>query len=222
MKHHALFFRTLGIIGIIAVAAVGFTGCSSAKLVNVWKNPEFTRTPLTNVLVVAMKKNPANRRIWEDTFAAELEKYGTAATPSYTLYPDAPPDTPQAMTAVAEKRFDGLIVTMDLPSTVETSYEPGYIEDIPGFGFGDDDWGRWDDWYGAYGYYYDTFYDPDYVETETIVRDRTDVWSIRGKGALVWSGMSEVFNPSSSQQVGDEIAGKIVPDLSKQDIIPKK
>jgi len=223
VKHHRLSIKLFGITGIIVMAAAGFVGCSSAKLVNVWKNPEFTRTPLTNVLVVAMKKNPANRRMWEDTFVKELAKYGTSATPSYKLYPDAPPDTQQAMTAVEKNRFDGVIVTMNLPGTVETSYEPGYIEDIPGFGLGDDDWDGWYDWYGAYGFYYGTFYDPGYlVETETIVRDRTDVWSTKGKGALVWSGTSEVFDPGSSGQVGKEIADKLVPDLSKQGIIPKK
>lgn len=221
MKYRTLVVRMTGIAAILVIAA-GLIGCGSAKLVNVWKNPEFTRTPLTSVLVVAMKKNPANRRIWEDTFAAELEKYGTAATPSYKLYPDAPPDTPQVMTAVKENNFDGVIVTMNLPNTFKTRYEPGYIGDIPGFGLGDDDWDGWDDWYGAYGFYYGTFYNPGYIETETIVRDRTDVWSTKGKGELVWSGTSEVFNPSSSQQVGDEIADKIVPDLSKQDIIPRR
>ncbi len=222
MKHRTFFVRMTGIIGILTITAVGFIGCSSAKLVNVWKNPEFTRTPLTNVLVVAMKKNPANRRIWEDTFAGELEKYGTAATLSYKLYPDAPPDTPQVMAAVEENNFDGVIVTMNLPNTIKTSYEPGYVGAIPGFGFGDDDWDGWDDWYGAYGFYYGEFYSPGYVETETVVRDRTDVWSTKGKGALIWSGTSEVSNPSSSQEVGDEIADKIVPDLSNQDIIPRK
>ncbi len=222
MKQRTLFVKITGIVGIAIIAGAGFMGCSSAKLVNVWKNPEFTRTPLTNVLVVAMKKNAANRRIWEDNFAADLEKYGTAATPSYKVYPDAPPDTLQVKAAMEENNFDGVVVTMDLSNKVKTRYEPGYIGAIPGFGLGDDDWDGWDDWYGAYGFYYGAFYEPEYVETETIVRDRTDVWSTRGNGELVWSGTSEVFNPSSSQQVGDEIANKIVPDLSKQGIIPKK
>ena len=217
MDYRMRCFRTVGIIGIIVIVAAGLMGCGSTKLVNVWKNPEFTR----NVLVVAMKNNSANRRIWEDMFAGELEKYGTAATPSYRLFPDAPPDTPQVMTAVEENHFDGVIVTMNLPNAIQTTYYPGYVAAVPAFGFGGD-WDDWDDWYGAYGFYYGSFYNPGYVETETVVRDRTDVWSTEGRGELVWSGTSEVFNPSSSQQVGDEIADKIVPALSKQGIIPKR
>jgi hypothetical protein len=169
---------------------------------------------LTNVLVVAMKDESGIRRMWEDRFVAELEKYGVKATPSYSLYPVAPPDTLAVRAAVQDNNYDGLLMTINLPTRAWlTFYPPDY------WGWGGWRWHDWDDWYGSYGFYYGLAYGPGFFDATTEVRNRTEVWSTLGKGALEWTATSEVFNPISSTQVAKSVADKVVPVLARQGLI---
>src|SRR5690349_19105394 len=49
------------------LVALGLSACaSSVGMVNLWKDPDYPKQPMTHVLVVAMKKDAGLRRIWED------------------------------------------------------------------------------------------------------------------------------------------------------------
>jgi len=57
-------------------------GCvSTSYLSNMWRDPSYQLGPMQNMLIVAMKKDPVRRRLWEDGFVAALGKHGVAATP---------------------------------------------------------------------------------------------------------------------------------------------
>jgi len=79
------------------------------------------------MLVVDVRKDAAKRRIWEDAFANALAKHGVAAISSYTLFPDAPPDTNQLITTVQTNGFDGMIVIRRLPTETDMRYVPGFL-----------------------------------------------------------------------------------------------
>ena len=59
-----------GII-LATVASIDFA-CNTSSLTNVWKDPEFSNPPMTNMLVIAAKRNPVNLRLWEDVITAGL------------------------------------------------------------------------------------------------------------------------------------------------------
>ncbi|MGA9294939.1 MAG: hypothetical protein WBV81_20295, partial [Ignavibacteriaceae bacterium] len=50
--------------------------CSSSTLVDVWNDPSYHESPLKNILVIAIRRNPVQRRIWEDAFVGDLSKHG--------------------------------------------------------------------------------------------------------------------------------------------------
>jgi hypothetical protein len=214
MLHFSPRTRHIGIALVVGILAAGIFGCSSAQLVNVWKNPEQPTATLTNMLVITMKRDAAIRRLWEDSFVNALRVHGVSATPSYELFPTELPDTQQVVAAVHDNGYDGVIITTRLPHKTTSQYMPGYITQVPVYGY--------DPWYNTYSMYYRDVYQPGYFATDTIIRYRTDVMDTKDKGELVWTATSEVIDPTSSQAVDHEITEMIIPELAKQGVIPRK
>ncbi len=214
MLHPSPVRRPLLLLAVLAAA--GLAGCAApAQLVDLWRDPEYSARPMTRVFVVALKRDEARRRLWEDGFVRELARRGVAATPSYRDFPQAFPDTAQVVEAVHQGGYDGVIVTVKLPTETQHTYVPGYVASEPVT--------RYNPWWATYRTYWVEVYRPGYVETEKVVRHRTDVWSTAGeKGHLVWTGTSEVFDPTSSQAVNHYIVTLVVPELAKQGIITKR
>jgi len=44
---------------------------------------------MTKIFIVAVRRDPIRRRVWEDVFAEELAKHGVNAVQSYRLFPQA-------------------------------------------------------------------------------------------------------------------------------------
>lgn len=212
--HHASPLHRPALMAVLSVVLMAFSGCASSGLVNMWRDPSFQAPPMGNMLVIAVKKNPVQRRMWEDGFTVELEKCGVVATPSYRLFPDALPDTQTVVTVVQDSGYDGVLVTTKLPTERNVLYVPGYSTVEPVL--------RPRGWRGAYYTYYRRVYYPGYTETETVVRYQTDVWTTQEDGHLIWSGTSESLNPTSGRAVNREITKLIVPELQKQGIVPAK
>jgi hypothetical protein len=108
-------------------AAIGYLigqvrGCVSSNLVELWHYPSPQAPPLGKLLVIAVRKDATKRRIWEDSFASGLAKHGVAATSSYLLFPDAPPDTNQVKATIQANGFDGIMVVSKPQGEVNTRY----------------------------------------------------------------------------------------------------
>jgi hypothetical protein len=105
------------------VIALG--GCaSSAQLADHWSDPDWRSAPLRNVYVIAVRKDATRRRIWEDGFVTQLRQRGVHATASYVQFPDAVPDTQQVIAAVRAGSYDGVVVSLRLPSRQEEREVP--------------------------------------------------------------------------------------------------
>jgi hypothetical protein len=191
-------------------AVTALTACTSTSLVNMWRDPSYPRAPLNNVMVVALRKQGTARRLWEDGFVSALQSHGVHATPSYTLFPDAAPDTTALTASIRRSGYDAVLVAHQLPTTTETRYVPGYVSTEPGIYVSP--------WTGHYYTYYSEVYSPGYVDADRVVRYETEVWMTAGGGRVVWSGTTESINPESAAQVNGEIAGVIVPALIKSGV----
>ena len=73
--------------------------------------------------------------------------------------------------------------------------------------------------YGYYGYAGPMVYDPGYLTTDTIVRVETNIYTLPDE-KLVYSALSETFNPSSAPKVVKEIGQIIRGDLRTKGLIP--
>ena len=107
------------------------SGCISSQLTNVWMDPSYAGGPIKTMLVVAVKKNPAARRIWEDALVAELSGHGVSPTPSYKLFPRAIPDTNEVGSAVEQNHIEGVLIVQRLPNQIATYDHPGSRKSVP-------------------------------------------------------------------------------------------
>ena len=186
-------------------------GCSSSTLVDEWNDPSFREPPLEKILVIAIRKDPVKRRIWEDAFTAEFLQRGIKATSSYHLFPSELPDTNQIVEIVLDKGFDGILTIRLLLSETETHYVQSYVtKELQS---------RYNVFRKRYDSYYRDIYHPGYEESETINRREIDVWVIRDNERIIWSATSNSPERNSVQDVQNDIADLVIPSLTRYSII---
>jgi hypothetical protein len=214
-KLRGLLGATLLAAALAATGAALLGGCAAnSGLVNMWRDPAYNEPPMRHILVVAMIRNDARRRILEDAFAKEFDKRGVDAVPSYEHFPNAPPDTMQIGDVVSQGKYDGVLMTSRLRTERSTSYVPGYVTTQPAY--------RVSPWTGRYRTYWVDVMHPGYVEEDVTVRHEVELWSMDGGGRLVWTAVGESVNPGSPSEVNHDITHNVVPELEKQGFIPRK
>jgi hypothetical protein len=187
--------------------------CSSSVLVDEWIDTSFHESPLNKILVIAIRKNPIQRRIWEDAFVSELSKKGVKATSSYILFPDALPDTNQVIETVQGNGFDGILVTRILQKESELHYIDSYVtsEGIV----------RYNPFKNTYSTYFRDVEHPGYVDSTIVYRRAIEVWAIRDKEQIIWGATSNTPEGNSMEAVENIIADLVIPELSRYGIINK-
>jgi hypothetical protein len=209
-------------------------GCTSSKLVDIWHDPVHQILPLRRILVIAVRKDATKRRIWEDAFSSELAKHNVAATPSYSLFFDVPPDTSQVVDAVSANRFDGIMVILSLPPDTSTYHFEGYttIENYTRYPLNDNQRVRYayrkypfsdqDAYHTSYWQIYRTYYrqieHPGYTDTTTTDIRAIDVTTTGKDGRLIWSALCRTQDPRSVMDVQIGIARLVLKELTKNNI----
>jgi hypothetical protein len=96
---------------LAALAAAG-AGCATTRVDATWTDPAFTGPALRRVMVLAVSRQAAVRRVFEGTFVDELGKQSVAAVASHVHLPqDGPPEREAVVKAVGDAGADGVIVT---------------------------------------------------------------------------------------------------------------
>ncbi len=204
--------------GLSVLALLGLTaasGCAvQSELTNVWRDTSLASGSLRNVLAVGLRKDPVRRRAWEDAFVTALEARGVAATASYRLFSDAPPDTEEVIGAIRKHGYDAVLTSVRLPDESTSQYVPGAIRSEPV---------TTQDYYGRFHSHWVRVRDPGYTETSTITRVQTDIWTTgRRDGRLVWSSTLRTLETMDSRSVERAVSRDIMPALDKQGVFPQK
>jgi hypothetical protein len=187
-------------------------GCvASSNLVDKWQDPSFNAPPLGKMLVIAVRKDATKRRIWEDAFAVELAKHSVAAISSYSLYPDAPPDTNQVIAAVQTNGFDGILVILRLQMETDKQYIQGYTTQIQDV--------RYSPYWNRYWTFYRDVVHPGYVDSQKVAMSAIDVTTTGNGGRLIWSATSRTPDPGSVPDLQRGIAGLVIFELAQRKII---
>jgi hypothetical protein len=203
---------TLAAIALVLLS--GLTGCSApAQLTNVWAEPGYSGRPPANVLVTALRKDPIQRRRWEDAFVHALARRGVKGTSSYALWPDAPPDTQQVAAAVKENHFDGVLSLVRLEDRSVTTTTPGQIHREA------------ETYFDAWGHAWTRYRDvqaPDLTTTAKVLSFQSDLWRTTDEGGrLIWSGTVQVYESASPNVLEDAVEKGIMPGLTNSGILPK-
>ena len=187
--------------------------CSSSVLVDEWIDRSFHESPLKQIFIIAIRKNPVQRRIWEDAFVSELSKKGVKATPSYILFPDALPDTNQVIETVQGNGFDGILVTRILQKESNLNYVDSYVtsEGIV----------RYNPFKNTYSTYFRDVEHPGYIDSNIVYRRAIEVWAIRDKERIIWGATSNTREGNSMETAENIIADLVIPELSRYGIINK-
>ena len=190
-------------------------GCvSSSILVDKWYDPSLKVPPLGKMLVISVRKDATKRRIWEDAFTGELAKRGVAAISSYSLFPDAPPDTDQVIATVKANGFDGILAIFRLPTETNKYFVQGYTTQIQDV--------RYSPYWNRYWTFYRDIVHPGYTDSQTVDIRAIDVTTTGNGGRLIWSATSRTPDPRSVTDVQRGIAGLVISELAQRSIIISK
>jgi hypothetical protein len=189
-------------------------GCASSFLVDIWHDPAIKAAPLEKILVIAVRKDATKRRIWEDAFSGELGKHGVAVTSSYSLFPDASPDTNQVKATTQANGFDAILVVLRLPQETSKQYVKGYSTTAQ--------FERYSTYWQRYITYYQEIDHPGYVDSQTVGIHAIDVTTTGNDGKLIWSATSKTPEPGSVPDVQRGIADLVISDLVKRRIISSR
>ena len=202
---------------MLAVILAGATLANgkSTRLVASWKNPEYSGPAFHRILVLGMSAKPGVRADFEDALSKLVARDGVEAIPGNTilLRPEGTKlDLNYLKTQVKEFKIDAVIVSRLVKVDKNVTYIPGqsYVMPYP----------YYRSFYGYYGAVYPVVYSPDYLREDTTVRVETNVYAATPPdGELVWTGVSDTFNPSSADKVIDGLSKLVVKELQKAAIL---
>ena len=181
-------------------------GCATTNISSSWVAPGARPVTFNNTLVVFMHPVENTRRTAEEYLVARIGP--DRAVASHTVISQAEVrDTDRAKVTVRDAGFDGVVVLRVVGVEERVNLEgvatpPNYEQ------------GFWD-------YYEDgwpSVYDPDRLPRDTIVSVETNVYSVT-EDRLLWSGISETFNPLDLEGAVDDIADAVRGELRRVGLV---
>jgi hypothetical protein len=213
----SLFFRSV-LLGIFLLIALGVVSAKSIKMVTSWFNPKYQGQTFHKILVIGVAQNLEVRADFEDGMASKIARPGIEAIPGNQILlrpdPNAKPDLDYLRGQVRDNHIDAVIVSrllkvdkkvISIPSSTYIAPYPYYYS-----------------FYGYLGAVYPVIYDPGYERVDTTVSVETNVYATsKPDGDLVWTGVSDSFNPKSAKKVADGLVKEIPKQMEKDGLLPK-
>lgn len=198
----------------IVCGTVMLAGCGATRQSDLWSDPTYKAEPMKKIMVIAIRKDPLLRRMWEDALVGALHSKtdnGTIAVASYQLYPVSLPDTAEVRRTVKAEGYDGVLAVASVQLDSLTNEIPGYMarEQVTSYNR------RWD----SYVTHWEDVYHEGYTETETTLSVRVDLHVPIDDGKLVWSVTSKTVDPTSTEDFRSSVADRVASQLKKKQFI---
>jgi len=201
-------FRVAAVTCVLSIAAAG----AQITFVEAGGGKAPREAPPRKLLVVAVSTNASLRAGFEEMIAGELTLHGTPAVASHLLFPDLPKERGPFEAKLAAEGFDAVTVTRVVGKSDKVESKEATVTMEPEY-LGMDYW-------GGYWFTYEQAVLPGYLEKETRVRVRTDLWRVSSaKKGPAWSGTSELLDPLTLAQAAREVAVSLVKALAKAKVI---
>ena len=198
----------------LAAAVVGLVSAcgSTTQLLNVWSDVQYEET-IDRIMVVGMAQQPATRRSFEDELAARFELNKVKAFSSARLIPaDKELDQQTIRRAVEENGIEAVLITRMISIDKESNWVRGETYTVPRT--------YYDNMYGYYFSAYEYVHEPGYLVDYTIVNLETNIYDVASE-QLIWSAVSESFDPRSVTEIIDTLGLAIMNDLKQAGFLPK-
>ncbi len=209
-----MFWVILVVIPFITVSA------KPVKVITSWFNPAYHGRTFHKVLVIGVAQDLKLRADFEDTTAAQIMRPGIDTIPGNQILlrpdPKAKPDLDYLRNQIRDNGIDAVVVTRLLRVDRKTVSIPSstYVAPFPYYYYS---------FYGYLGAVYPIIYDPGYERVDTTVSVETNVYATsKPDGELVWTGLSQSFNPKSAKKIADNLVKEVPKQMEKDGLLPKK
>jgi hypothetical protein len=190
----------------------------SIKMVTSWFNSNYEGQEFHKVLVIGITQNLPIRADFEDEMAARIARPGMQTIPGNQILlrpdPKAKPDLNYLREQIRSYQIDAVVVSrvLKVDKKVTTVPSSTYVVPFPYY-------------YSFYGYLnavYPVVYDPGYTREDTTVVVETNFYATsKPDGDLVWTGVSDSFNPKSAKKVVDGLVKEVPKQMEKDGLLPK-
>jgi hypothetical protein len=188
---------------VLAAFCALAAACASTKLTSTWRDPAIGPLQFRKVVGIALTADATLRRLAEDEFVRAVG--ATQGVAGYTLIPDDElRDRERARARLEAAGVDGAVV-FRLASVEQRERW------VPPTTYGTM-WGYW----GQVG---PMVYEPGYLATDQYVQVETAAYSV-SDARLVWAGRSQTINPSSAEDLIDDVVRVSVEALRAEQLIP--
>lgn len=210
--------QTLPCLLLCGLIAMLLGACAATQITSDWKEQSYQGPP-RKIVVIAIAKNPGNRRIFEDEFVRRLKEHGTDAVAGYTRIPDQKQGNRQATAdMMKQENADAVLITRLTDRKTVKTYVPGtmapygaWYDRYPSY------YGTWPDYYG---YGYQAMYSPGYLAEEEYALIETNLYQA-GNEKLIWSAISETEIRGSDPKFIKSYVDKMIESMTKHNLIKK-
>lgn len=187
--------------GLMFGLALAAASCASTEMTSTWTEPSAKGAELSKVAVVCLAKDPGLRRMAENSAAANLK--GAQAVPSYQVLGDTDLRNRDAVKQQLTSQGFQAVLVMRLA---------GINEQVTAVGGPYATLDSYYDWAGG------MVYSPGYLETDTVVHVISNLYSLEDQ-KLIWSGVSQTFDPASAQSFMNDVSKAVAKSLQKDRLV---
>ncbi|WP_400073785.1 hypothetical protein [Zobellia russellii] len=196
-------------------------GCSSASLVENWKNPDIVLFDAQKVLIVGMTQNQNARESFEAKLQKEFTKRNVEAMQSldvfdvsFTNSKKSEKELDAVEQSLLDKDFDAILFTKITGSENRESFLSA-ISKLDNYK------GRFND---DYLENQDISYDDNYYDDFNIYHAETTLYCIcEGKDrSMIWRGSIDISDPKNIEKAVDDYIQLVVTAMEEQDLIFRK
>jgi hypothetical protein len=207
--------RRVLVVAIVLSTAALVSGKSS-RLVTSWRNPTYTpEKKFHRVLALGLSDKTEVRADFEDVLAAQLASIGFDAVPGNTilLRPKATRlDLTYLKDQIRANQIEAVMVSRLIKVEDTVTYIPGAPYFVP--------FPYYNTFYGYYGTLYPVVYSPGYLQKEKKVRIETNLYvTSEPDGQLVWTGITDTFNPSDIHKAIKGLVKLVVTKMQKEEVL---
>jgi hypothetical protein len=212
MRLRSLAFGPL--LALTFALILGPVGCAgSTTIEHVWRAPDWSGL-FNHVAIFGVSKRAGVRRDFETKMAAAFANVGVKATPSFELFPDQDGELSDEDIArvLAERGIDAALVTR----LVGVRTQEQYVDGTPYAVYGGIPMG----FYGFYHGSWAVLYSPGYTVEFPIVTIETNLYDV-ASSELVWSGLSETFDPETVDEAIESYSQTMVTALVEAGLLTR-
>ena len=206
---------------IIIILTILITSCSSTKLINSWKNPDYRIFDPKKILIISVTPNYEARKDFEFQVITELNARKINALQSAVVFETSFQDSKQ--TEVEIEAQVGKLLTNGY-DTVMVSLVKG-VDDKKSYSSysakTDYHLRRFILYYLAYQ---DAYFKQDYYSRYKVFNIETSIYTLKNDSdkSLVWQGSFDLIDPNSSTKAISFYVKKLIKTLENDKIIPIK